>query len=314
MTESTHRAPTAAEYSWLVGFEGDWRDTWWTDDFLQLVARRLHLSEARAAVDVGSGVGHWGRRLLPYLHPEATLTGIDREADFAAQATATAEARGIAARASYRQGLAEALPLPDASADFVTCQTLLMHVADPAKAIAEMVRVLRPGGLLLAAEPNNFGEKATGWTAAPGFTRAEKLALIELEAICQDGKRAQGRGDSSIGERLPELLHAAGLADVRACQSEQCSLLVPPYESAADREGIRQMLKWIDAGVWLGTGGRRAETEACYLAGGGDPARFEALWALAMRDAQVWKETVLSRRVTGTRGITFYLVSARKRA
>jgi SAM-dependent methyltransferase len=311
MTEST---ATPAEYHWLVGFEGDWRDTWWTDDFLQLLARRLRLGEVRAAVDVGSGVGHWGRRLLPFLHPEATLTGVDREADYVAEATRTAQDRGIAGRAMYRQGLAEALPVPDGSADLVTCQTVLMHVADPAKAIAEMVRVLRPGGLLLAAEPNNFGERATIWKGMPGLTRAERLSLIELEAMCQDGKIAVGRGDSSIGERLPGLLHAAGLTDLHACQSEKCGILVPPYETVAEREEIRQMLKWIDAGVWLGTGGRRAETEALYLAGGGDPARFEALWALAMRDAQAYKQVVLARQVSGSRGFAFYLVSARKRA
>jgi SAM-dependent methyltransferase len=146
MAEPTPPSPApmpADEYAWLVGFDGDWRDSWWSGDFLELVARRLRLGEVRAAVDVGCGVGHWGRTLLPLLHPEATLAGVDREPAFAARAATEAEARGIAGRASYRQGVAEALPLPDESADLVTCQTVLMHVADPRAVIAEMRRVRR---------------------------------------------------------------------------------------------------------------------------------------------------------------------------
>lgn len=310
-SSSAPAAGSADEYSWLVGFEGDWRDTWWSRDFLELVARRLDLAAVRAVVDVGSGVGHWGRTLLPWLHPEATLIGVDREPSFVEQAAAQAEARGLAGRASYRQGVAEALPLPDASVDLVTCQTVLIHVADASRAIAEMRRVLRPGGLLLAAEPNNFAEKATMLVAAPGLSRAEKLALLELEAICQDGKRALGRGDSSVGEHLPGLFHDAGLTDIRVCQSEKSAALIPPYDSREQREDLRQMLEWIDGGVWLGAGGTREATQELYLAGGGDPAAFEAMWALAMREAQAWKKAVLGRELAASRGVTFYLASGR---
>ena len=66
----------ASDYSWLVGFEGDWRDTWWNRDFVELIARRLRLGEVRAAVDVGCGVGHWGRTLLPVLHGEGVALRI----------------------------------------------------------------------------------------------------------------------------------------------------------------------------------------------------------------------------------------------
>jgi SAM-dependent methyltransferase len=304
--------PPADQYAWLAGFDGDWRELWWSRDFLDLVARRLRLGEVRAAVDVGCGVGHWGRTLLPLLHPEATLIGVDREPSFLAKAAAEADARGLAARVSYREGVAEALPLPDASADLVTCQTLLMHVADPGKVIAEMRRVLRPGGLLLAAEPNNFAEKATSLVTAPGLTRADRLALLELDATCQDGKLASGMGDASIGERLPALFVEAGLTDVRACQSEKCSTLIPPYEAPEQRAEIAQMLRWIDGGIWLGTGGHEEQTRAWYLAGGGDPARFPHLWEIGMREAQAWKAAVLAGKVGGTCGVTFYLVSGRK--
>ncbi|AKT36948.1 class I SAM-dependent methyltransferase [Chondromyces crocatus] len=302
---------TADEYAWLVGFEGDWRDTWWNRDFLDLMARRLDLGAVHAALDVGCGVGHWGRTLLPFLHPEATLVGIDQEASFVTQASAQAEAHALASRTSYRVAQAEALPLPDASVDFATCQTVLMHVADPLRVIREMRRVLRPGGRLLVVEPNNFAEKAAMLVAAPGLSRAERLALLTLEATCEDGKRALGRGDSSVGEHLPTLFQEAGLVGIQVHQSDKCAALLPPYEAPEQREELRQMLTWIDGGVWLGAGGTRDETQALFLAGGGDPADFDALWTLALREAQAFREAAIARTLSGARGITCYLVSGR---
>ena len=38
------------------------RDFWWNADYLQLVARRLRLSEVSSALDVGAGIGHWAER------------------------------------------------------------------------------------------------------------------------------------------------------------------------------------------------------------------------------------------------------------
>ncbi|MCZ7684227.1 MAG: class I SAM-dependent methyltransferase [Sandaracinaceae bacterium] len=131
----------------LVGFRGGWRDLFWNADFLDLVARRLRLAEVKDALDVGCGAGHWGRALLPHLPASARLVGVDREEAFLALAREAADPR----RTEYRVGTAEALPFDDASFDLVTCQTLLIHVRDPAVAIAEMKRVLRPGGVLLAA-------------------------------------------------------------------------------------------------------------------------------------------------------------------
>src|SRR4029079_4372233 len=100
----------ADDYSFLVGFEGDWRDTWWNADFLELMARRWRLSEARRVLDVGCGAEHWGRQLPPYLPPDATITGVDREAAFVEKANAKAGELGIAHRASYRPAAIESLP------------------------------------------------------------------------------------------------------------------------------------------------------------------------------------------------------------
>ena len=112
----------------------DWRDDWWNQDFLGMIADRLDLRQVVHAVDVGCGKGHWSRTVRRFLHPSAALVGVDREAEWVHEASTLSE--GLE-RMRFVQGTAEALPLPDASADLVTCQTVLMHVADPVSALVE---------------------------------------------------------------------------------------------------------------------------------------------------------------------------------
>src|SRR5687767_11206229 len=43
------------------------RDLWWNADFLDLCRKRWNLAKVRTVLDVGCGVGHWGRTLAPLL-------------------------------------------------------------------------------------------------------------------------------------------------------------------------------------------------------------------------------------------------------
>ncbi len=42
---------------------GETRDHWWHDDFIEMIAKRWRLESVRSILDVGCGVGHWGRVL-----------------------------------------------------------------------------------------------------------------------------------------------------------------------------------------------------------------------------------------------------------
>src|SRR5262247_1441738 len=87
----------------------------------------------------------------------AAVSGLDF-----AEAVVSAAMRNVPG-ATFRQGDAQALPYPDASFEAVLCGYGLIHLSDPAVALAEMVRVLAPGGRLAASawerpEPDNgFG-------------------------------------------------------------------------------------------------------------------------------------------------------------
>ena len=128
---------------------------------------------------------------------------------------------------SYQVSVAEKLPFADASFDLVTCQTLLIHVADPGAVINEMIRVARPGGLILAAEPNNLARALTFDSLTFYDPVDEIIARARLQLICERGKAALGEGANSIGELVPGLFAARGLADIRVYLNDKADAFVP---------------------------------------------------------------------------------------
>src|SRR5689334_1033652 len=138
---------------------GAQRDFWWHRDFLDLMATRWRLREASSLADIGCGLCHWSRLLYPYLRPPARFAGVDGEARWVAEAPRyfrKAFPNVSADLFSFQQGDATRLPLPENAFEVVTCQTVLMHLSQPLDALREMVRILRPGGLLVCVEPNNL--------------------------------------------------------------------------------------------------------------------------------------------------------------
>ncbi len=304
--------PGADQYSFLVGFDGDWRDTWWNKDFLELMAKRWRLENAHRVLDVGAGVGHWGRTLLPFLPKDATLDGVDHEPAFVSKANQKAAELGIANRVKYVTSIAETLPFEDETFDLVTCQTVLIHVADVAATLAEMKRVVKPGGLIAVAEPNNLAESVTFLRGSVAPPWPEFIQLLSFQHTLESGKRALGRGDSSVGDLLPGYFARAGLTDIAVFQSDKCPAMIPPYRTRDQAIDIRQILTWIDAGLCLLAGGTREETEKLYAAGGGEPAEFQSLWDLALANQLRFKAAILAGEYDGGRAITGYLVSGRR--
>ena len=85
---------------------GDTRDFWWNRDFLELMSKRWALGEARSVLNVGCGIGHWGRCLAPFLNPTATLIGVDREPRWIDEAAKRLPSEYLG-RVSYQVGDAE---------------------------------------------------------------------------------------------------------------------------------------------------------------------------------------------------------------
>ena len=313
-TEDRDHGPAFADpevYRQQAGFDGDWRDTWWRTDFLRFVLDRWGASSATSMLDVGCGAGHWGRGLLRALPECQRLAGIDIEPSFAELASERAAAVGIGDRCEYRQGRAEAIPWPDDSFDIVTCQTVLIHVPDVPVALAEMLRVLRPGGFLIAAEPDNLASSLSILNLHPRPSAEQTMAILQLQMTCEAGKVALGEGDSSIGGRLPGLFREAGLEAVEVSMNESCAVLYPPYRRGIQPIQLAAELSFARAGAALFTGGR-PDSLRWFRAGGGDDAGFAALWAHVEAYLRDFQAQVAAGELHGARGHTFYLIGGRK--
>lgn len=261
-------------------FFNDMRDHWWSPDFLGLMGRRLGFESVSSVLDVGCGVGHWGRALAAALPSHARITGVDREEEWVRGAAARAERAGLGDRSTFVRGDAAALPFPDASFDMATCQTLLIHVPDPAGVLREMMRVTRPGGLVLAVEPSNMASVGIVSSVTDAWPTADVAALLRFHLVLQRGKRALGEGFNSVGDLLPGIMAGLGLRDLRVHLSDRATPMYPPYALPHQRAEAAQLKDWHARGHWVWD---RATTERYYVAGGGDAGEFETLWQLAGR-------------------------------
>jgi 2-polyprenyl-6-hydroxyphenyl methylase / 3-demethylubiquinone-9 3-methyltransferase len=123
---------------------------WWNPrhSLLQNVAFKVDWFHARIGalegvrvLDVGCGGGLVAEALA---RRGADVTGVDLSGAALATARAHAAAGGLSIR--YEQGRAEALPFADGAFDAVVCADCLEHVDDLERVVAEVARVLRPGG------------------------------------------------------------------------------------------------------------------------------------------------------------------------
>lgn len=105
-----------------------------------------------AILEVGSSVGFNCLALSEHF-PDARVIGIEPDGEACAVATAMGADFG-ALNARFVEGVGERLPFPDASFDWIVCHTVIEHVNDVDACIAEMARVLRPGGCLHLDAPN----------------------------------------------------------------------------------------------------------------------------------------------------------------
>jgi hypothetical protein len=289
---------------------GDTRDHWWNADFIEMIGRRWEADRLQRVLDVGCGVGHWDRTLARILPETATLIGVDREPLWVGKAAERAAAAGLASRFDYRQASAEALPFEDGTFDLVTCQTLLIHVPDPARVLTEMIRVARPGGLVCAAEPMN-GAALLLDALALGESPDVAGRLAHFQLVCEHGKQTLGEGSNLLGEALPGLFTRLGLEATEVRQNDSCWAMVAPYSSAFEAAQAEEAQDAVarDIGLW-----DEATTRRYFLAGGGRATDFADRWDAVLALRRRIAEAIRANRYSRAGGGLFYLVWGRRPA
>ena len=288
-------------------FFGDSRDFWWNRDFLQLMASRWDLTNISKALDVGCGRGHWGQELSHVLPKSCSVFGVDpelRSIEFSKQRSSD---RKLSDRFEYKVGLVEKLDFPDASFDLVTCQTVLIHVADPRKALKEMLRVLRPGGLIITVEPNNQANAMVHDSLL--LSLEDHLEIVSFQARCERGKQKLGLGFNSLGDLIPGYFSEFGLQEIKVYISDKASPLFPPYASTEQQALKSEMIDWAKKGLYLWD---KPEAWKYFQADGGAGEEFEILWEKTGKTRILAKDQLLKNQYHCAGGGIVYLISGRK--
>ncbi len=123
-------------------------DYWWR----QRLVRAVHDAGPGAVLDLATGSGDVVFALADGLPPGVQLCGMDFCQPMLDEAVKKRVKNARWSRIEFRQGDGMALPLPDASFDALTISFGLRNMADRARALQEMRRVLRPGGRLFVLE------------------------------------------------------------------------------------------------------------------------------------------------------------------
>jgi demethylmenaquinone methyltransferase / 2-methoxy-6-polyprenyl-1,4-benzoquinol methylase len=106
-------------------------------------------------LDVASGTAGVALQLAARTtgeHGQARVVGVDLTEKMLRQGKRRVAAAGGAGRITLMAGRAEQLPFPDASFDALTFTYLLRYVRDPQATLAELARVLKPGGVMASLE------------------------------------------------------------------------------------------------------------------------------------------------------------------
>jgi ubiquinone/menaquinone biosynthesis C-methylase UbiE len=197
------------------------------DDYLEFLVQKVWgLTEPCRLVEFGCGAGKMGGVLLPLLSSGSTYTGIDQSSSL------ISKARQIWARAPFQAEFHEgdifSMPFPDNSFDVALSHTVLMHVPHPEQALQEMIRVTRPGGMVITCEANRNAHTALLHIEE---TNHQETVPLELFQTINRQIRKRTGVDHNIGIKMPVLMHKAGLVNVQARQSDTLRCLFPPFDT-----------------------------------------------------------------------------------
>jgi arsenite methyltransferase len=192
------------------------------DPLSRRLAHLAGLGPGSRVLDVASGRGRTARLLATEFGAEVTGVELSAESVAAAQAEAEAAGRG---RVRFAQGDAAALPASSRAFDAVICECALCLFPRKGTAVAEMRRVLRPGGIVAIAdvtvEPDELPAALRG-LAGRVACLAEALPREGYEALLHDARFELLAAEShdgalaALAERMEYRLRVARMVNLSA--------------------------------------------------------------------------------------------------
>jgi SAM-dependent methyltransferase len=162
-----------------------------------VVADRAKIQDWHTVLDVACGTGLLAITILDHIGPRGSVIGVDINEGM------LQIAKSKSTQITWDRAPAESLPYEDSSFDRVLCQFSLMYFENQEKALREMMRVLRPNGLLVFNVWDKLEEN-------PGFL----ARTVFWQKIV--GDKAMDEAPYSLGDKvvLTSLLKASGISNM----------------------------------------------------------------------------------------------------
>ncbi len=209
-------------------------------DYKQRALAFLQCTEGEHLVDVGCGAGDDLLYLASSSPFPLRLTGVDPERTSLAAARKRAE--GLGGEITFLEGSFAGLPLESDVADVIRCDRVFQHLTDPMAALAEMMRVVKPGGRVVVVDVD--------WGSLVLDHPSPALTDRILSYICTS--HVNGRA----GRQLVGLFHQAGLQQVEAYSDSVCvtdwpvAVMIWALQDAVDRMVAEDRLSSHQASDW----------------------------------------------------------------
>jgi SAM-dependent methyltransferase len=229
---------------------------------IALLVDAAHPRAHDVSLDVACGPGSI---VMAFAERVRHATGLDATAAMLEQARSAAAEKGLG-NVAWQQGDAYALPFADASVDIVSCRYAFHHMLEPARALAEMVRVAAPGGRIVVCDAVASDDPAKAATFN-AMERHRDPSTVEFRPLAY--YLALFR---NAGLREPELRRYG-------VPAERERLIALAFPGDGDVARLRAMIDAAVDGDAMGVGARRD----------GDTVRFEypAVVLVATKDEGV---------------------------
>jgi SAM-dependent methyltransferase len=226
------------------------REHWWNDEFTGFLRETLRPRPGNRILDVGCGTGiaevSIGRLQLSQIQ----LFGVDLVVERVAVAQQKTRAHNL--RVGFATADACQLPFADRAFDSTYCVAVLQHVRGVKDAVAEFARVTRPGGRIVAVEPDNAAHY--WYSSLDEGSEAHSAGLRFFDAVANATEDAT---DHSIGPKLPTLFVQHGI--------DPLSVRLFPVSQA--RLGAQPPALWVERRLSVENLIARVEHESVRTAG-----------------------------------------------
>jgi SAM-dependent methyltransferase len=219
-----------------------------------------HLTPGASVLDCGCGPGTITLGIARAVHP-GPVTGVDFGASQIERAIAHATAQAVP-NVTFRVADCYALPFEDNAFDRIFSNALLEHLSDPVRALKELHRVLKPGGVIGVCGPD--------WG---GFLLSPPSAQLSRAVEAYTSLQRRNGGDVQVGRKLGAHLAAAGFDGVQMSARYECypersligEYLALQLEQQGDAQSAQTLRAWstIEGGMfaqaWVSAVARKRE-------------------------------------------------------